>query len=52
MSIQKLLSMTIIALATTILDLLSCEKLKYINTQEQEQPCNRIKENFRHRLFY
>jgi len=50
--LQKLLSITIIALATTILDLLSCEKLKYITPQEQEQTYNRIKENFRHRLYY
>ena len=50
--LQKLLSITIIALIITILDLLSCEKLKYMNTLEQEQTYNRIKENFRHHLYY
>ncbi|MBA4369416.1 MAG: hypothetical protein C0403_17460, partial [Desulfobacterium sp.] len=50
--LQKLLSMTIIALTMTVLDLLSCEKLKYMNTQEQAQTYKRIKENFRHRLYH
>jgi hypothetical protein len=50
--LQKLLSITIIAHITTILDLLSCEELKYMNSQEQERTYQHIKENFRHRLYY